>query len=610
MPENPLHLLMNPKSIATVGAGNNIQKMGSIHANNLLKCGYKGKFYPVHPKDDIVLGHKAYPSVSELPEAPDLAFLVVPANQVAPLLEAFGKIGTRRAIVITAGFKETGTEGIKMEEEIVNVAGKYGIRFLGPNCIGTINTRDLVNTTVRPQSTRPGRLGLASQSGTYVSQTCVTLMDRGILYSKAISLGNEANIDIVDAMEYLGEDKDTRAIILYIEGIRDGRRFIEAAQKITPHKPVLALYIGGSEAGARAGLSHTGALAGPDYLYDGIFKQAGIIRVQTVEELYGHGWALATQPPLRGNRLGILTTSGGPGSSIAYTAELDGLNIPIFSGTLQDKIRKSIAGHASSKNPVDITFSLDKQVVTTGIPEIIMKSGEVDGLIVHGATDSRAFFTAHADTSENSPSAVIPAMEPVDLSMAVSLPGKYGQPMLMSSFYDRRDAYTAYYEDHDIPVYDFPETAAGGNKASTNTSRDTSTAASVSSLLGIENAILGSNATMGGSIGLGGTSKNALKGSGDTSRNSTLEARISASVLKVFDNGNMLIEGKRKLTVNAEDQYIIISGIVRPDDITAENTVASQYIADARIVYTGDGVVNDKMRPGWLTRVVDWVWPF
>ncbi len=163
---------------------------------------------------------------------------------------------------------------------------------------------------------------------------------------------------------------------------------------------------------------------------------------------------------------------------------------------------------------------------------------------------------------------------------------------------------------NDIVTIIISETATGGNKASTNTSKDTSTSAAITSLLGIENAIIGSNATMGGKIGLGGTSTNALKGSGDTSRSSTLSASISARVLKVLDNGNLLIEGKRQMTVNAEDQFIVITGIIRPDDVTADNTVASQYIADARILYTGDGVINDKMRPGWLTRVVDWVWPF
>lgn len=163
---------------------------------------------------------------------------------------------------------------------------------------------------------------------------------------------------------------------------------------------------------------------------------------------------------------------------------------------------------------------------------------------------------------------------------------------------------------NDIVTIIVSETAAGGNKASTNTSRDSSTSAEITSLLGIENSIIGKNANMGGVISVGGASANSLKGAGDTSRSSSLSASISARVLRVLDNGNLLIEGKRQLTVNAEDQYIIISGIVRPEDVTADNTVASQYIADARILYTGNGVVNDKMRPGWLTRVVDWVWPF
>ena len=163
---------------------------------------------------------------------------------------------------------------------------------------------------------------------------------------------------------------------------------------------------------------------------------------------------------------------------------------------------------------------------------------------------------------------------------------------------------------NDIVTIIISETAAGGNKASTNTSRDTSTSASITALLGLDNKILAHNAYMDGEISIGGKSANSLKGAGDTTRSSALSASISARVLKVYDNGNLLIEGKRQLTVNAEDQYIIITGIVRPEDITASNTVASQYIADARILYTGDGVINDKMRPGWLTRVVDWVWPF
>jgi len=162
----------------------------------------------------------------------------------------------------------------------------------------------------------------------------------------------------------------------------------------------------------------------------------------------------------------------------------------------------------------------------------------------------------------------------------------------------------------DIVTIIISETATGGNKASTTTGRDASTSASIDALLGVDNSILANNANMGGQIAIGGTHSNSLKGTGDTSRNSNLTAKISARVIRVMDNGNLLIEGRRQVTVNAEDQYLIISGIVRPQDITTDNTVASQYIADARIMYTGDGVINDKMRPGWLTRVVDWVWPF
>jgi flagellar L-ring protein FlgH len=163
---------------------------------------------------------------------------------------------------------------------------------------------------------------------------------------------------------------------------------------------------------------------------------------------------------------------------------------------------------------------------------------------------------------------------------------------------------------NDIVTIIVAEAAQGGNKASTGTSRDSSSAASIDTFLGIENSIIGSNANMGGKIALGGKSTNALKGQGDTSRNNTLIARISARVIRVLDNGNLLIEGRRQVTVNAEDQYLIIGGIIRSQDITAENTIASQYISDARIVYTGEGVINDKMRPGWMTRIVDWVWPF
>jgi flagellar L-ring protein FlgH len=208
-----------------------------------------------------------------------------------------------------------------------------------------------------------------------------------------------------------------------------------------------------------------------------------------------------------------------------------------------------------------------------------------------------------------------PKIEAVRPTIAVIPPTQKVQPVAGSIWRGENDKsmlYTdkkAHYLD-DIVTIIVSEASSGGNNAATNTSRDTNTAASITSLLGIETSIISGNANMNGTISVGGTNSNSLKGTGDTTRKGSLIARISARVVQVLDNGNLMIEGRRQVTVNAEDQFIVITGIIRPDDITWENTIASQYVADARIVYTGDGVINDKMRPGWLTRVVDWVWPF
>lgn len=463
MAKNPLHLLMNPQSIAVVGASNSPTKMGTIQALSIVKDGYAGRFYPIHLKEKTVLGHKAYAAVEDLPEVPDLALLIVPVSVVLPLLERFGKIGTKRAIVVTGGFKETGNDGQNMENKLNEIAQRYGMRFVGPNCLGIINSEIMLNTTVIPFDQKPGLLGFASQSGTYVTQVLPYLKKRGIRFSKAISLGNEANINIVDALEYLGEDEQTKAIILYIEGIRDGKRFVEIARRITRHKPVLAQYVGGSVAGARAGGSHTGAMAGPDFLYDGIFKQAGIIRVGSVTELYAHGWTLATQPPLAGRRVGVMTNSGGPATSIAYTCDLVGMEVPRFSEPLQKEIKKHIEPHASAANPVDLTFHTDIGQLAVTIPEIMMKSGEVDAIVLHGVMNTgfmRELYKHTKDFLEGvSLEDFLNLSGPV-LPEALELPHKYKIPFLMSTFFDHDDNYTKGYQDTETPVFHSPEQAA------------------------------------------------------------------------------------------------------------------------------------------------------
>ena len=463
MPENPLKLLMNPKSIAVVGASNDPRKMGTIQALSIVKDGYKGEFYPIHLTEKTVLGHKAYAAAEELPHAPDLVIFIVPNKAITSLLDDFGKIGTKRAIVVTAGFKETGLTGQNMEDEINAIAQKYGMRFVGPNCLGIINSEISLNTTVAPFTTGPGLLGFASQSGTYVTQVLPYLRKRGIRFSKAISLGNEANINIVDALEYLGEDKQTKAIILYIEGIRDGQRFVDVARRVTCHKPVVAQYVGGSASGARAGASHTGAMAGPDFLYNGILKQAGIIRVGSIEDLYTHGWTLATQPPLRGRRVGVLTNSGGPATSISYTCDLVGLDVPRFSDHLQQKIKPQIEPHASASNPVDLTFDLSMEKLAVTLPELMMKSGEVDAIIMHGIMHSGFLKEVYDHTRDLLGGLGLEDFLKIARPIAeetFELPHKYNMPVLVSTFFDHEDNYTKGYQDTNTPVFYSPENAA------------------------------------------------------------------------------------------------------------------------------------------------------
>ncbi|MBN2078495.1 MAG: acetate--CoA ligase family protein, partial [Spirochaetes bacterium] len=462
--KNPLHHLMNPASIAIAGAGNNFMKMGTMHALSIVKDGYTGKLYPVHPREKSVIGLPAYPSVADLPETPDLAFLVVPANQVLPLMEEFGARGTKSAVIITAGFGETGPEGIGMQERLKDISRNYGIRFLGPNCMGIINTAISLNTTVMPYTFGEGSLGFASQSGTYVTQSIPYLGKHGIRFSKAISVGNSANIDITDALEYMGDDDKTKAISLYIEGLKDIPRFIEVARKITPVKPVLAQYVGGSGAGARSSKSHTGSMAAPDYLYDGLFRQAGIIRAGSVEELYHYGNILALQPQLRGRRIGVVTNSGGPGSAMANVLEQGGFEVPEFSKELQEKIRPLMPAHAPCGNPVDLTFSMDIEVLSVKIPELVLGSGEVDGITMHGVMRSGFLIAAYDHVKEFLGGASVEKLLetlPDNSEKNVKTLKDADRPVAVSSFYDRDDDYTRAYQDGGIPVFDSPEKAAG-----------------------------------------------------------------------------------------------------------------------------------------------------
>lgn len=462
MPVKPLDTIMSPSSIAITGASNNFVKMGTIQMLNLVNCGFPGDIMPVHPKEKQVLGKKAYPTIKDLPYAPDLAIFVVPTRLVPEMLEDFGKLGTKHAVVITAGFRETGGEGRELEKRIIEIAHTYGIRFLGPNCLGIVNTILPLNITVAPILVHGGQFSLASQSGTYIAQSVRFLQKNGIGFAKAISVGNEADISLTDCLEYLGDDDETKAIGLYIEGIRDAARFLEVARRVSSRKPIVAQYVGGTEAGARSGSSHTGAMAGPDFIYDGLFAQAGIIRVDTIEEVYRIGWALATQPPLKGTRIAVLTNSGGPGTAIASTCNASNLEIPEFSSGIQENISELIPGHASPRNPVDLTFHMDMDTLVEKIPEILFRAPEIDGLIIHGIMDTGFMELMYPIAQDYIPVSKEEFLKgsQVKIDKLVRMPHTYGKPLLISSFFGKEDHAVDEFHENRVPTFDSPEKAA------------------------------------------------------------------------------------------------------------------------------------------------------
>ncbi len=378
-----IEALFNPRSIAIIGASRNPQKPGYQVLYNL-KQKYKGKIYPVNPNADKILGLKAYPSILEVPDEVDLAVIVIPAEKVPKAAEECGEKGVKTLIVISGGFKEVGPKGAELEEQLVSIVKKYGMRLLGPNVVGVYVPKTGVNTTfINPERQgfpEHGPIAFLSQSGAFGIAILDWATMRGIGISKFVSLGNKADIDEADLLEYLVEDKDTRVITMYIEGVEKGKRFMEALRKTTPVKPVIALKSGRTEAGSRAIASHTGSLAGADKVYDAVFKQTGVIRAYGMEELFDMATVLALQPPARGNRVAILTVGGGSGVMATDACIELGLKVPKLSENTEEKLRKILLPIASPHNPVDVTGSARDEHLVESV-EVLMKSGEVDIII-------------------------------------------------------------------------------------------------------------------------------------------------------------------------------------------------------------------------------------
>ncbi|MFH1150355.1 MAG: CoA-binding protein [Actinomycetota bacterium] len=376
--------LMYPESIAFWGASNNPMKMGTMQLANVLETGFAGDVYPIHPTESAVLGLPAFRSIAEVGRPVDLAQLTLPTDLVPGVLDECGRAGIRRAIVISGGFKEVaGEKGRELEREVLRVAREHGIRFLGPNCVGVFNSIVSLNSTTIPRPPAGGRIAFASQSGAYTAMMNPYLWSQGIRTCQTISVGNEADIDLVDCLDFLAEEPEVNAVGLYIETVRRPREFIESARETARRKPVVAVYVGGGEAGSRSSLSHTGALTGPEVLYEGLLRQAGVMIADDLDRMMDMLHALSLAPLPAGGRMAVVSNSGGPGTSLANQAEKAGLAVPLFSDALQERLKAETGKLAYVGNPIDLTFEVDLSLFERLI-EIVFQSGEVDGAMLYG----------------------------------------------------------------------------------------------------------------------------------------------------------------------------------------------------------------------------------
>jgi acetyl-CoA synthetase (ADP-forming) len=375
------------KSVAIIGASRNPEKFGHWVVKALIDAGYSGKIYPINPHAEKILNIEAHPSLIDIPEEIDLTCIAVPAKIVPEAIVECGKKGVKVAIVFASGFGESGTEGKALEKNIVELARSVGLRIIGPNSLGIINTaNNLIASFGRAIVNRmhlKGSIAFLSQSGAFGQALLVWAEDSGLGFSKFISSGNEADLDCADYLEYLAEDENTKVITLYMEGIRNGRKFLEQAKKTSILKPIIALKVGKTSAGSRAAASHTGALSGQDAIYDTAFKQAGIIRVRSPEEMFDLAKAFLMQPLPNGNKIGILTSSGGLGVETADACEELGLNIPVLPNDTIVQLKKLLPPFAGVSNPVDMTSQVhyNPEWFRTCI-EILLKSESVDGIII------------------------------------------------------------------------------------------------------------------------------------------------------------------------------------------------------------------------------------
>ncbi|MDO9578841.1 MAG: GNAT family N-acetyltransferase [Candidatus Cloacimonadales bacterium] len=373
--------LFNPKVVAIVGASAKKGSVGYSLMNNIIASGFDGIVYPINPIRTNVLGVKAYPSLEDVPDKIDLAIIATPAKTVPEIVETCGIIGVSGVLLISAGFAEAGEEGKKLMKQIAESVRKYKMRLIGPNCLGFIKPSIKLNASFASKMALPGKIAFISQSGALCTAILDWSIKQNVGFSHFVSIGSMMDVSFHDLIDYFGSDPLTNSIVIYMESLSDARSFMSAARAFARNKPIIVLKAGKSSEGAQAAMSHTGSLAGNDFVFDAAFKRAGIIRVDTIEELFNMAQSLAMQPKPSNNRLAIVTNAGGPGVIATDTLIARGGKLAALSEETINELNKHLSPNWSKGNPVDVLGDAGPVQYSKAV-ELCAKDKNVDGILV------------------------------------------------------------------------------------------------------------------------------------------------------------------------------------------------------------------------------------
>ncbi len=450
--------IFSPKSVAVIGASGQRGKVGHDIFANILKGGYTGTLYPVNPKAKSILSVRTYPSISDIPDSVDLAMVILPPKLALGAVEESIAKGVKGIVIVSAGFKEVGGEGLEIENKIVAMCSAANVPLVGPNCLGVINPVDTVhlNASFSSRMPKPGNISFISQSGALCTAVLDFAAERDFGFSKFISIGNKADVDELDLLRYLHEDDETEVIMIYLEELRrNGAEFINAVKEITSGdirpKPVLVIKSGRTSEGAQAAASHTGSLAGTSAVYDALFEQAGVIRVDTIDELFDFAGAFAFKNETatgklrrkvpNGNRVAIVTNAGGPGIVATDMTISTGLKLARFSEDTLESLKSHLPQAASLNNPVDVIGDAAQDRYENALDAVIKDDG-VDGALVILTPQS---MTNVLETAE-----------------AIARVARRSYKPILCVFMGVIDvsAGVKYLQEKGIPVFSFPENAA------------------------------------------------------------------------------------------------------------------------------------------------------